>query len=461
MFCLPRFRLFTFCLLVVTLLLLVPESGFSQSVLNFPRVISNSSVFTGLAICNPTSRAAVVKVTAFQADGVSVSGDGIKNPVEITIPSGGQVARQFVEIFGGTGDFDGWVQATSTVSGLTGFFLSGNSGQTDLDGAASIAPAASFVLPFANEDSEATTEVTIVDVGAEPAHVTLTLYDLNGASMVTTHMTLAGLGLIRQTLTALFGASDYANVSHLVVTSDRPLLGHEIVTNYRIAGTTQRHESVALSGQLPTSATNYVLPQFTTGSGRLSLVGLVNMGKVAQQVTLTAYNNDGKLADAPNNPKLVSLNANGGLRDTVEHLFGFTDERQSTGWIKVSSSPGNLSCYVVHGSNTTAAFAAVSGIAIQSAAKTEVFSRVALTGGFYTGLALVNPGTTVANVKLYTMRSDGTTAGEGTFKLEPNRRIGQLLGDLLPASSDQSAGWALIRSDQPLIGDKDLVSTNF
>jgi hypothetical protein len=68
-------------------------------------------------------------------------------------------------------------------------------------------------------------------------------------------------------------------------------------------------------------------------------------------------------------------------------------------------------------------------------------------------MALVNPGTTPAEVKFYTIRPDGTTVGEATFTLGPRQRNDQLFNQLLPASANQVGGWGFIRSDQPLIGD--------
>ena len=124
-------------------------SVYGQTVLQFPRVISNSSGFTGLAVGNPTVVEASVTYTAFQPDGTPFAGSGITNPVTLTIPAGGQVAKLFGEIFG-TRDFNGWVQAVSGTPGLTGFFLNGNWALTDLDGAGAINATAEFVLPFEN-----------------------------------------------------------------------------------------------------------------------------------------------------------------------------------------------------------------------------------------------------------------------------------------------------------------------
>jgi len=178
----------------IALLLFFAGQSFSQTVLDFPRVISNSGVLTGIAVSNPTSADTSVTFTAFQPDGTTVIGTGVTNPVTNVIPAGGQIALQFAQIFGGAADFNGWVQASSNTTGLTGFFVNGNPSNTDLSGAATIQPASSFVLPFANENTLAVTEVTIVNINADASQVTLTLYDPTGATIATTIVSLPGMG---------------------------------------------------------------------------------------------------------------------------------------------------------------------------------------------------------------------------------------------------------------------------
>ena len=104
---------------------LLPSVLSAQSILNFPRVISSDQVFTGIAVGNPTPNMVTVTFTAFVADGSLVAGGGVENPTTKMIAAGGQLARQYSELFG-SADFNGWVQATSASGGLTGFFLNAN-----------------------------------------------------------------------------------------------------------------------------------------------------------------------------------------------------------------------------------------------------------------------------------------------------------------------------------------------
>jgi hypothetical protein len=281
-------------LFFLTLVLCLPSVLGAQSVLQFPRVIETSDIFTGIAVGNPTAGSASVTFTAYQPDGTALVGGVARNPVTVTIPAGGQSARLFHEIFG-TANFNGWVQATSGTSGLTGFFLNGNGAVTDLDGAGSMAPAADTILPLIAEDNVTRTEITVVNANPETASVTLTLYATDGTALASKTVTLAARGLIRQTAGTLFGSINFTDASHVKVKSDRPVVTHEVVADYQLPGSTLRRETGALSGQAATSSTTYVLPHFASGGGWNSLIGLVNASGVGQELTLTAYKDDGTL----------------------------------------------------------------------------------------------------------------------------------------------------------------------
>ena len=420
----------------------------------FPRVIAGTGQYTGLAVSNPSSSAASITFTAYQADGTLAAGTGVQNPVTLSIPAGGQLAKQFGEIFGGSGSFNGWVQASSASSGLTGYFLNGNTALTDLDGAATVGAASDLMLPIAIEDGTADTEITIVNANPETAAAVVTVYGLDGTGVIqTANVSVAGLGLVRQTLSSLMGAGDYSAASHIRIQSALPLNALDVAVNVLVDGSSIRRETAEVSGQQLSSGQSYILPQFVTGGGWLSLIGLANGGGVSQDVTLTAYQGDGTLwPSLASNPARVTLAANGGIRTTAAELFGFPDGTLNTGWIQVQSPLGYVSAYVGYGNTTTPSFGLVPAVDSSTAWKFGIFPQVAEGGGFFTGLTLVNPGQTAATINFYTMRPDGTTVGESTFTLGAGQRVGELFRELLPAALGQVGGWAYVRSTQPIVG---------
>ncbi len=420
---------------------------FGQTVLNFPRVIQSAETFTGLAVSNPTSAEASITFAAFQPDGTA-----FQTPRTVTIPAGGQYARQFGEIFAATAPFNGWVQATSASSGLAGFFLNASSSITDVDGAGAIPPNSEFILPIASESGPSKTEVTLLNTNSEAAAVTATLYAADGTTGATKDLTLNGRALVRQTLQLIFGQTNLAGASHLRIRADRPIVGHEVVADFQIPRVSLARESIAVAGQAATAAQTYVLPQFVTGGGWASYLSVINANGVAQDVTLTAYKEDGTRWDVPINPKRVALAGNGSLKTTIEQLFELPPTRLSTGWIEVRAPLGFIVSNIGFGNIETPSFAVVSGVDAAQASKLSVYSQVAEGGGFFTGLTVVNPGREPAIAEFFTLRPDGTTVGRFAFTVGPGQRVGKLFRELLPASFEQLGGWAFLRSSQPVIG---------
>src|SRR5207249_3630764 len=73
----------------------------------------------GFAVVNPTPRAAGVSFMFYSPSGVTVASS------TQTVPAGGQLARLGSELFSNISD-GGWVQVTSAVTGLQGFWLAGD-----------------------------------------------------------------------------------------------------------------------------------------------------------------------------------------------------------------------------------------------------------------------------------------------------------------------------------------------
>jgi hypothetical protein len=215
--------------------LLCAGSLSAQSVLNFPRVISSGDIFTGLAVGNPTVDPSTVTYTAYEADGSLVVGAGIENPVIETIPAGGQSARQYRELFGNVG-FNGWVQASSATSGLTGFFLNANNTLSDLDGALATGAGTEFVVPFASQGAATVTELTVVNPNSEITSLTVVLYGASGEVIGETTLSLDARGLTRAPIGTLVPDTDLSGVTHLRVRADRPVVVHGVVADFQIPG---------------------------------------------------------------------------------------------------------------------------------------------------------------------------------------------------------------------------------
>jgi hypothetical protein len=79
---------------------------------------------------------------------------------------------------------------------------------------------------------------------------------------------------------------------------------------------------------------------------------------------------------------------------------------------------------------------------------------VANGAGYFTGLALYNPGTVNADVTIEIFSAAGVSNGKRTLSLGPGRRISQWIPQLIPATEGQVGGYVVITSALPIVGQQ-------
>src|SRR5262249_54006184 len=142
------------------LYLLLSQAAYADTVLNFVKATLNDRLNAAFSITNPTSNYADVQFTYYGLDGNPVS-PGLVNPVRYRVAAKGQISMRASELFAGS-RADGWVQVTSTTSGLTGFYLYGDFA-TRLEGSDSVPGLNEQILPVIREDQLNKTELVIVN----------------------------------------------------------------------------------------------------------------------------------------------------------------------------------------------------------------------------------------------------------------------------------------------------------
>ncbi len=421
----------------------------AQTVLRFPRVVSGSETYTGIAVSNPTPEAATVTLTAYTPEGSVWTGAGISNPETVTVPAGGQLARLTREVFG-SGEFNGWVRATSSTAGLTGFFLNGNFAGSDLDGAEAGSAETELILPLVEVNAPTVTELTVVNPNETGAAVELTAYGSDGTVLGVVNLGLAARALIRQRVETVFAGLAISGASHVRVRSDVPVVGFGLVADFVAGG--QARETAATMGRRLGAGPAYIVPHFASGGGWLSLLGVVNGSGVNQSVTITVYGNDGELAQLGENPKTIELAGNGSLRTTVGELFELDPAVLETGWLKLEATVGFLIPYVGYGVVGAPSFALVAGTQTGAASRYQTYAQVAEGAGLFTGLTVVNPGSNPATIDVVVMRPDGTTVGTTQVTLAAGNKSAQLLREFIAASLEEVGGWVFLRSTEPVLG---------
>ncbi|MEJ2145850.1 MAG: hypothetical protein P8020_12005 [Acidobacteriota bacterium] len=428
--------------------------AFSSSTLNFPRISYDSQTFTGMAFVNPNNSKASITLSAYGTDGLLIHRTGFTNPVTLTVKPGQQIARVLADsdMFGDLPPEQiAWVQATSSQDGITGFFLFLNNSITILDGADLPKLGRKIVFHEVQEGNEASTEINIINPTTTPAELTLTLFRPEQAPVSpASPPTLAGRGVLRFSPMDLFNVESIPAGSYVVVNSPTNIGGFEFI---RVPG-----QDLLGMNAVPATDVQQILyfPQMAVRGPWTTTLGLVNYSNESVIVTISAFTPDGALYAGSqlqgDNPKSVGLGPNGAMYQDVEDLFRFTGDETIAGWIKVEATSTSLNGFVSYGlkksGSTGGSLAAVTS---QSTALTHgLFSHVATASGYFTGVALLNPGQIANPYRVAAFRLDGTLVGTFDGVLRPGQRISQVIDEFVPGARGQLGGFILVRSTQPI-----------
>ncbi|MFZ0428692.1 MAG: DUF5719 family protein [Acidobacteriota bacterium] len=420
--------------------------AFPASRLIFPRASFDIGTITGIALVNPTGQDAQVTLTLRGPDGSLLTGTGITNPARFTVGKGKQLAQLLDEWFHAKlpADRVGWVEVTSPRDGITGFFLFLNLAGTQFDGADLPEAAPEIIFNQIEAGESAGTELNLVNPGSAGTEVTLRLV---GPSVPPASKTInlpAG-GMARLDASQFFGLTQIPNSCYVRVIAKAPVAGFEFVKSSKgdLIGLNAQHERLQLS--------DIYFPQMAVQGPWKTEIGLVNYTASPVILTITAFQADGTKfgTDQLNtNPVTRSLDKFGAMRADVAELFGFKGDQVRDGWIQVTASSPSINGYIRYGLPETGSVALVAAPA--EGTTRALFSHIATVSGFFTGLALLNPGSVVANVRVMAFTSAGTPIGTYDTALAPGHRISKLINELIQPAGNQSGGFIWVKSDRPI-----------
>jgi len=423
---------------LLALLFIAPASG--QSTLIFPQALPPSSfATTGFAIVNPGSSAASITFTLNGANGQQLSSAQ-------TIPPGGQIAKLASELFP-TALSAGWVQATSTASGLQGMWVGGDFA-TYTDGGEAAPVATDLIFPLITP----TSTVSIANPGDNSINALFRLYGGDGLELgIPAFALLPSKGFYTVLVSKLFPTANLSLATHVRVTGG-PVSGTMVARDFLAAPSSCAVNAVSAAS----TATELLFPHAIDGllgsSVYTSVLGITNLASFDQVVTITFTLKSGVA------PLVVqqTLAANGALRRDIHELFGLPSGFQE-GWIQVRGSLP-LAGVLTYAESSQGAVTAVAGQSIGS--KNFFFGHIADIGPWITGVGLLNSSDTTANVEVFAMNPAGTLIGgaadtvTAAFALPPRTKIARLLRELIPQTHDRTSdgGFIFVRSDVGLQG---------
>ena len=416
----------------------------AESTLNFPRLSFDPLTFTGIAIVNPSDQDATVTLTAYGEDGLTLV--GISDPPSIIIPANQQYAEVTSNLFTGEADPDtvAWFQATSQTDGLTGFFLFLNSPPTtQFDGADLPEPATEIVFPQVRLDSGYTTEINLINPGAATAELDVKLVRAN--TTATQSLSLPAMGVARLDVAELFSNITLDSDAYVTVSSNVEIAGFGFVRS-------PSGDLVGLNARSGTEQlTQLYFPQMAVLGPFDTSVGVINNSNQAVILTFNVFQPDGTLygtEDLQNNPVTRNLAPGEILVEELVSLFGFSGEALLDGWLQVESSSPAVTGFLTYGTPSTGSAATVTPNRLGQ--DRALFSHLETSQGFFTGLAILNPGQLAATVQTVVLTKMGEVVGTSNSVLQPGQRISQLITQLIPETEGQSGGLIFLKSDVPV-----------
>ena len=405
----------------------------------------------GITLVNPTVSDARVVLTARSYNGIPIQKAGVTNPVTLTLPSLTQNAMMATEIFGqGISGQTGWIELSSSVNAVKGFFLVFDSSLTYLDGSElPNAPSNRVVFPKVSSSAASPTRLTLVNTSGQAIKGTVSLYDNGG------HLT----GIYTLSLAPLSGFS--GSISELVP-SGPSFEGYAVMDSGTTANpgpqaligveTYRNLSDIALIRAFPETArlrTGY-LAHLVSQGGYMTSLTLVNYYDQPQTLRITA---DGLQVNGSALGSITverTLPAYGRLEERADRMFGFSGDALVTGYIRFDargSTPGVIGV-LEYGSTDGLVLSAVE--AASEGYSDFYFSQVAETPDFYTGMVLLNATNDPSIVTIDNFNPAGKALDSTVINLQPRERQARLLSDILNRPMNQTGGYIRITSTRPI-----------
>jgi IPT/TIG domain len=404
---------------------------------------------TAISFVNLSGTVARLTATAFDQEGDLVTGQEINNPLPVEVEGGEQ--RPFFDwkLFGPgllTRPVAGWFKLESNTPKIAGFFLTNDDSFSTLEGAdVSSTTLTDFVLPEIEDQAQGFTEIHVANPNTEPVEITFYLYRSDGTQRIEKR-TVKPNGALAESVASLFLGDQPSRSDYIRATSTRGVVAFEYFGKIG-------QDASGLNAQDATGgARTLYSPQYVVGGPVYrSTLSIINLEEVSGQVTLEFIRSDGMsigMKEIPINPReKIHINA--------QNYFIESGNTQTEGYVKITSNGPRLTGSVVFGDVSRNTFSSALPL-VSNLQKDVVFSHAAseVEAGpgtkYFTGIAIVNPNSAMANVTIGLRNASGSLVVEKTEIIPARQRISKLLTQYFPGLEGQQirSGYIMINSDQ-------------
>jgi hypothetical protein len=431
-------------------------TGGTGTVLFYPRMLtkdvaeagSPDQEYTGIGIANLNNETATLRFSAYNSNGVLISGPGITNPATRQLKPGEQLPIMDQELFGAgvSGqDATGWVKIESDVTSVTGIFLMFNGRLSELDGADMYStPVMSFVFPEVNDNGF--TKINIGNPNATAATLTFCLFRSGGSLRAVATRTIPANGaLVADLFADIFPGSTVDASDYVKVTSSQAVLPYQVMGKFEPGMPAQDLQS--LHGQdASAGAMRLYCPQYILGDIWRSTVSLVNLDMATGDVSISFIGEDGIQIGTT---RVVPIDSLGKIRiDDPRFFEPSMPSGGRQGYLLITANGIRLTGSVVFGDAARQTHATALPL-VSSLDQAIVFSHVSSNDKYYTGVAIVNPNSSEAHVTLQLFNGDGSLGASTMVTIPAGRRISTVLTELFPdlAGIQLYAGYFQLTSD--------------
>ena len=404
------------------------------------------SGFTGVALANLDVADARLMFTAYNPNGNLATGDGVTNPARRNLTRGGQLPIVDTQIFGSSAGPVGWMKVDSTVSRISSFFMAFDGNLTVLDGAnASTEVEKSTILPEVGESGF--NRIYLANPGTASVSVTLNLIKSDGTVRAGTTRQIDSSGVLAADLyTDVFPQAVADPSDYLWITATGGVVPYGLLAQ---SGKDIR----ILNGQnTAKGAAQLYSPQYVVGGPWRSTISVINLESRAAAVTMHFVPDDSSKAE-----KTVRLEipANGKLYVSDQRTFldpGVDLTRTVTqGWVEIASDGARLIGSVAFGNAGSQNFASALPL-VGEVNRSVIFSHAASNATWFTGVALLNPGSISAQATIDLYGASGNLEATATTDVPAKGRKSRLLTELFPmlVGMDRTSGYIRVTSTWPL-----------
>ena len=185
-------------------------------------------------------------------------------------------------------------------------------------------------------------------------------------------------------------------------------------------------------------ARDHVLVHFASDATWWTGIAVANPNAAQAEVTVTIYDSYGQLLSAPANWVVPCY---GKVAQTVS---GILSGQIGSGWIKVQSDV-DVVAFGVYGNSGTGALGALPNSPL---AESLVLPHFVVNNAWWTGVAIVNPGTVPCDVTLSAYQANGVLIEEVDRTIQPMSKTLSMTQGLFPLTEGKD-GWILVQSCSP------------